>query len=542
MQFRRKRIKWNNLVESKKSLSLSAHILYGSSRLGTMDYLPGQYGMHYERKGLNDYHFDSLGLAGHRPYYAFAGNQLATGEQGSNGNYYWMQQQHSGQHLINQKQYELTNHLGNVQVTVRDLPYKHENDTMTHISPALKAVYDYYPFGSPMPGRTIMDTARKCVDMTRLDRVWKAWEMTMMEIYALSLINYHLDGEGEVFIDDNGAVEVETADEHAVFYMELQDSLNNGGEMVLHVDWLKEFSEKGFQLYVQGLDATGEMRVFYQKYYKNPEDAVYLSIADSYTNVSVGIQGNVHFRIDNIRYTGGSWVNEEVLVRVCDDGGDRYRFGFNGQEKVNEIAGMGNHNTAEFWEYDTRLGRRWNVDPVDQISVSNYAVFRNNPLVFTDVDGDCVDCDENYPDAEIGDIVSPEASRLDWQKADNGEWLALGGEFNKVNVVVDGKGGYFQQQNGGNGWNATNTTLGAFGLANGAKLTMLEGGAALNRKMHISKVNNTSMIRTYGATGAKYLKYSKGLGTFGSVVTTGYAGYKMYEQFSDGGVSEVLQQ
>src|SRR5690625_1341161 len=95
-----------------------------------------------------------------------------------------------------------------------------------------------------------------------------------------------------------------------------------------------------------------------------------------------------HFRLDNIRYTGGSWVNEEVLVRICDDGGDRYRFGFNGQEKVNEISGMGNHNTAEFWEYDTRLGRRWNVDPVDQISVSNYAVFRNNPIVFTDVNGE----------------------------------------------------------------------------------------------------------------------------------------------------------
>src|SRR5690625_3547259 len=245
------------------------------------------------------------------------------------------QQQHSGQHIVGQKQYELTNHLGNVQVTVSDLPYKHGNDTITRISPALKAVYDYYPFGSPMPGRTIMDIARKCVDMTRLDRVWKAWEMTMTEIYAFSLINYHLDGEGEVFIDDNGAVEVETADEHAVFYMELQDSLNNGGEMVLHVDWLKEFSEKGFQLYVQGLDAAGEMRVFYQKHYKNPEDAVYLSIADSFTNISVGIQGNVHFKLDNIRYTGGSWVNEEVLVRVCDDGGDR------SEEHTSELKSRG---------------------------------------------------------------------------------------------------------------------------------------------------------------------------------------------------------
>src|SRR5690625_3087633 len=389
MQFRRKRIKWNNLVESKKSLSLSAHILYGSSRLGTMDYLPGQYGMHYERIGLNDYHFDSLGLAGHRPYYAFSANQLATGEQGSNGNYYWMQQQHSGQHLVGQKQYELTNHLGNVQVTVSDLPYKLGNDTLTRISPALKAVYDYYPFGSPMPGRTIMDTARKCVDMTRLDRVRKAWEMTQTEIYALSLINYHLDGEGEVFIDDNGAVEVETADEHAVFYMELQDSLNNGGEMVLHLNWLEELGEKGFQLYVQGLDAVGEMRVFYQKHYEKPEDAVYLSIADRFTNISVGIQGNLHFRIDNIRYTGGSWVSEEVLVRVCDDGGDRYRFGFNGMLKDNEWAGMGTHLDFGARIYDSRSGRWLSVDPLAEKypGISTYAFVANSPINAIDPDG-----------------------------------------------------------------------------------------------------------------------------------------------------------
>jgi hypothetical protein len=67
---------------------------------------------------------------------------------------------------------------------------------------------------------------------------------------------------------------------------------------------------------------------------------------------------------------------------------DKYRFGFNTQEKVNEISGVGNHNTALFWEYDTRLGRRWNLDPVDQISISNYAVMFNNPILFNDVLGD----------------------------------------------------------------------------------------------------------------------------------------------------------
>jgi hypothetical protein len=65
-----------------------------------------------------------------------------------------------------------------------------------------------------------------------------------------------------------------------------------------------------------------------------------------------------------------------------------YRYGFNGQEKVDEIAGVGNHNTALFWEYDTRLGRRWNVDPVDQEYQSPYSVLNNNPLLYLDFNGD----------------------------------------------------------------------------------------------------------------------------------------------------------
>jgi RHS repeat-associated protein len=52
-----------------------------------------------------------------------------------------------------------------------------------------------------------------------------------------------------------------------------------------------------------------------------------------------------------------------------------------------EISGEGNSYTAEFWQYDPRLGRRWNVDPIDQISISNYATFRNNPIFFIDPSG-----------------------------------------------------------------------------------------------------------------------------------------------------------
>ena len=74
------------------------------------------------------------------------------------------------------------------------------------------------------------------------------------------------------------------------------------------------------------------------------------------------------------------------LEKTC---AETYRFGFNGQELDNEVTGViGSHYTAEFWEYDSRLGRRWNLDPKPQISISDYACFGNNPIVNIDKLGD----------------------------------------------------------------------------------------------------------------------------------------------------------
>jgi hypothetical protein len=81
-------------------------------------------------------------------------------------------------------------------------------------------------------------------------------------------------------------------------------------------------------------------------------------------------------------------VSSTQLVQVSNKINDGYRYGYNSQEKVDEIAGAGNHTTAEFWEYDTRLGRRWNRDPVVKPWESSYTCFANNPIWFSDVNGD----------------------------------------------------------------------------------------------------------------------------------------------------------
>jgi hypothetical protein len=65
-----------------------------------------------------------------------------------------------------------------------------------------------------------------------------------------------------------------------------------------------------------------------------------------------------------------------------------YRYAFNTQEKIEEL-GEG-HTTALYWEYDGRLGRRWNLDPKPLVGISEYACFTNSPILFSDVLGDVI--------------------------------------------------------------------------------------------------------------------------------------------------------
>ena len=73
-----------------------------------------------------------------------------------------------------------------------------------------------------------------------------------------------------------------------------------------------------------------------------------------------------------------------------------YLSGFNGMEHEDEVApGM---YTAEYWEYDSRIGRRWNTDPVVYPWQSSYACFNNNPIYYKDPSGlEPTNDDKNKP-------------------------------------------------------------------------------------------------------------------------------------------------
>jgi hypothetical protein len=107
----------------------------------------------------------------------------------------------------------------------------------------------------------------------------------------------------------------------------------------------------------------------------------------------------------------------------------------NGQEKVDEVAP--GHYTAEYWEYDSRLGRRWNRDPIPKHYESPYAAFANNPIWFVDPLGaDTITFTKSSwsaPAAKSG--------------LDNYQFAPRGGVSNSIDVkVAEGKDVFFYTQ------------------------------------------------------------------------------------------------
>jgi len=82
-----------------------------------------------------------------------------------------------------------------------------------------------------------------------------------------------------------------------------------------------------------------------------------------------------------------------------------YLFGFNGQEKDDEVYSEGRVYTAEFWEYDAALARRWNIDPAFKLKpwMSSYHAFSNSPIWKVDLNGAF---DTKYEDEDGNEIAN----------------------------------------------------------------------------------------------------------------------------------------
>jgi hypothetical protein len=107
-------------------------------------------------------------------------------------------------------------------------------------------------------------------------------------------------------------------------------------------------------------------------------------------------------------------------------GSSGYRYGFNGMERDDEVKGSGMSYTAMFWEYDPRLGRRWDEDPMPLFSTSNYSCFKDNPIWYND------------PHGNIFDVANNDESKKDVKKLtkSNKKYIKFEGDASNVRTVT----------------------------------------------------------------------------------------------------------
>jgi RHS repeat-associated protein len=163
--------------------------------------------------------------------------------------------------------------------------------------------------------------------------------------------------------------------------------------------------------------------------------------------------------------------------------GSLYRYGFNGQEKSTEIDPQGSSMAAEFWQYDGRLGRRWNVDPDVKEDESPYATFANNPIIFIDPNGLDTVNSQNRRNAFVGDVYKMKSGEY-VTKGERG-WFAANGDpvsFTKDKLTEKEK----ENAKAWAGW--------AKGVVDTrAREAKLRQNRILEYKMAMTKIQNTAL-------------------------------------------------
>jgi len=369
---------YENVLKNQR-IHLSSHHLYGSSRLGTKDYKPGQYYMYWDFAGPTVI-ADTSSLTTRRPWYSMVYNDAV---QGLALSPYGMTDasRYQVQHLAGQKQYELTNHLGNVHATISDLPVKVGEAHTEYHAPALPAVYDYYPFGMLMPDRYTSDTSSECVTVSQTK--WVTTWVTHCYLAAdwvWPAYSYY----GSVSVSTSSGLQIAASESSGVYFemdvlpYEQQDVYLQTDAFYSGSGTLELQEYHGGQWHMLGsttFDKIGEVRI---------------SIRPREDRIRAVLRGPFYVQVKQFCVQRPQLSQETVLVDICDTDGDKYRFGFNGGEKINEWAGIGNHVDLGERAQDTRIARLgYAVDPLEKHFPwqSPYVFAANSPIYYVDKGG-----------------------------------------------------------------------------------------------------------------------------------------------------------
>ena len=289
------------------------------------------------------------------------------------------------------KQFELCNHLGNVLVTVQDRKRSvdiNADNAADYYLPYLRNVTNYYAFGSAMPG--IGGSVKECTVSSSSASLKKY-------PYFYTFSNDSTSG----FTAGSGARTVSNPT-HNVLHLESVWTTRPLANKTIYlkngVNYTLKLNITGFSV-VSGYTHAVRVRILLpgstitNNYTATGIQTINLT---SYTtgNVTVEISSqitgsgsysiNPYVDIDNFNLSWDSAYT--AYVNNCNVGFSRYKYGYQGSEKDNEI-GDDIENTF-FRELDSRICRWWGVDPKATAFESPFIMMGNNPIRFNDVLGD----------------------------------------------------------------------------------------------------------------------------------------------------------
>ncbi|GAA4462072.1 hypothetical protein GCM10023093_07930 [Nemorincola caseinilytica] len=469
--------------------ALASHDIYGSSRLGQKQYYGQEIGMTVDGTVIPTGVYDTVRLFARVPWYSLECQDVITIDSTNpygNSDKLWRYAKHG----TGQNEYEVPDHLGNVLATLSD---KRKGSEFTPVSgwlttgvdalidawaPIVPSAHDHYPFGQYIPGRYTVDTATHCFTTTYSGM----GNVLVYRGYDLAFTSF-----GGAFVGIVGATS------------------GIGGGLT------------GYHIYSTGAGMGGEIDLAVSSYCDNVQTAVNsminlhdITVTDVSTGSAIGPtlsmasgiptvitvnitstphSGNIHLKIEctnpgggdvelvSIRAQQDTVVPRNIVSTVCNN--DGYRYGYNGQMKENEVAGVGNHYSALYWEYDPRIGRRWNKDDWNgNPSISTYSTFSGNPI------------SRNDPLGNIDDWVEKKDGNIVWDKDATSQATTKPGEKYLGKAVVDFKGS--RDEKLGEGENL---------FGKGAKLAdvTVYGPKGENDIQYYKGLSMTSDFKTFGA-------------------------------------------
>jgi hypothetical protein len=316
-----------------------------------------------------------------------------------------------------QKRYELNNHLGNVLTTVSDR--RKMVCSTTAFEADVISTSDYSPFGAPLPGRSL--GATKCTNYSYNTTLYAINEAFGTTVNPLPIVTSPTPSTAGYFVyttNTGGSITSgvmtfqNTNVTAATRGVGKNFSVLSGKNYTLSFKAKKGSSSGTTTYYYRVIDAATSTVIV-------PQTTISLTTAFVTYTASFTPSANATYRIQFYSTTASGasfqYIVDDLVISypdvitnaVCVPTGGDYRFGFNGQEKVNEQYGEGNAYDFGARMLDVRLGKWFSTDPLSQFIASPYLSHANSPIRFIDVGGGWVPGVDNagaiYIQAEPGD-------------------------------------------------------------------------------------------------------------------------------------------